>query len=188
LQAANVQVGDLSGIGVVTGPGMFTSLRVGLAVAQGLSLPHRIPVRGLNTLEALASSVPGNDSLVLTLVDARKQQVYAALYRGREPVVAPAVARPDELADLLRPQVTGEHALRLAGNGISLCLAALAPLGLPLEQAEIESPTPITVARLARKDIRSMGGEAADRLVPFYLRRTDAELQREKETGPGTNT
>ncbi|MBM3315614.1 tRNA (adenosine(37)-N6)-threonylcarbamoyltransferase complex dimerization subunit type 1 TsaB, partial [candidate division WOR-3 bacterium] len=83
-------VAGLAVIGVTIGPGMFTALRVGLAVAKGLALAAGAGLKGIGTLDALAAAVGGSGE-VLTLVDARRREVYAALFRGGAAVLGPAL-------------------------------------------------------------------------------------------------
>ncbi|MDD3853717.1 MAG: tRNA (adenosine(37)-N6)-threonylcarbamoyltransferase complex dimerization subunit type 1 TsaB [Syntrophomonadaceae bacterium] len=73
-------VSDLQAIAVTIGPGSFTGLRIGLAAAKGLALAGGKPLITLSTLEALAHNICYNSCLAGALLDARKQEVYAAFY------------------------------------------------------------------------------------------------------------
>lgn len=72
----------LRGIGVSIGPGMFTALRVGLALAKGLGLTRDLPVVGVNTLDALAQSVSTSCPFLMPLISAGRGEVYMALYEN----------------------------------------------------------------------------------------------------------
>ncbi len=99
-------VGDLSGVAVDVGPGLFTGLRVGVATARAIASARGLPAAGVNSLEALAHPYRRRTGLVAPVVDARRGEVYWALYRADGTSVQelrpPAVARPDELAAELR--------------------------------------------------------------------------------------
>jgi tRNA threonylcarbamoyladenosine biosynthesis protein TsaB len=163
----------LDGIGVTIGPGMFTSLRVGLSVAKSIALVRDIPVVGVGTLPALAATVgPGRP--VLAVIDARKAQVYAALYdHGRE-LLAPCVVMPAELPSLLpaglRPVV--------AGSGAGLCVGPLRESGVDVCESGIIQPLPAVIARTAATAIAAGNVGTPDDIEPLYIRRTDAELSR----------
>src|SRR4029079_17933098 len=71
---------DLSAIAVSIGPGSFTGLRVGLAPAKGIAYSGGLPLIGISTLLALAAGVKNFDGIVCSLLDARKNDVYLALF------------------------------------------------------------------------------------------------------------
>src|SRR5271167_499151 len=84
IAAAGIRIGDLKGIGVALGPGSFTGLRVGLSYAKGLAGAAGIPLAGIPTLDAMAltaGSVCPAEALLCPILDARRGEVYAALYR-----------------------------------------------------------------------------------------------------------
>lgn len=74
---------DVSGIAVAVGPGSYTGLRIGVAVAKGLAYAWGVPVRGVSTLLATAWPLAGVRGVVCASLDARKEHVFCALYAGR---------------------------------------------------------------------------------------------------------
>lgn len=82
LAAAGVTLGQVDAIAFGTGPGAFTGLRVACGVAQGLAVGVGVPVVPVVTLEAMAAG--SSDERILTLLDARMNEVYAACYERRE--------------------------------------------------------------------------------------------------------
>lgn len=185
LQDAGLMVRDLAGIGVGIGPGMFTSLRVGLSAAKGLATAHRIPVAGVNTLWSLARTARPDLDRVLALIDARKRQVYAALYLGGQPAIAPSITSPELLASEVRSVLHGRIDLVAAGSGIAVCADMLAAAGIKIDPARVETPSPGVVALEAAERIACGTADVMTALEPLYLRRTDAELTREKRLRPG---
>lgn len=82
-----------------TGPGSFTGVRIGVATIKGLAFATGKPIVGVSTLEALAMNLHPSGRLICPLLDARKNQVYAGLYRiGPEGV--PEAVGPDRLTDI----------------------------------------------------------------------------------------
>lgn len=153
-------------IGVTVGPGSFTGLRVGLAFALGLGAALDRPVVGISTLDALAASVP-SEGLVAAVIDARRGQVYARLFRdgvalGEAEALFLEAARDRIQAETgdARPALVGSGAEVLAEAFPELASAALHPL---------PAPAPEALAAL---------GLAADPTTappqPLYLRAPDA--------------
>jgi len=155
----------LDRIGVTTGPGSFTGLRVGLAFAQGLGAALDLPVVGISTLDALAASIAPDGVMpdaVAALIDARRGQVYAGFWRG-------GVAEGEAGAlflDQARARITSlGQGVTLVGSGAAL-LADAFPAARTLE---LSGPSPEALARLVI---------AADPRLsppdPRYLRAPDA--------------
>jgi tRNA threonylcarbamoyladenosine biosynthesis protein TsaB len=184
LKEAKADVRQLAGIGVDIGPGMFTALRVGASTAKGLAIAHKIPIAGLSSLWALArTALPTLDG-ILAVMDARKQQVYAALYLGcREPFPA-SVVTPQELVARTGSALSGRSSLFAAGDGIALCSDLFSAAGIRVEPSGIDVPSPGVIAVEAAERIAKGQADDIASLEPLYLRRTDAELTREQKLSP----
>lgn len=81
LEDAGITPGDLARIAVTGGPGSFTGLRIGMSVAKTMSLALDIPVISISTLKALAWNILGTQGLICPILDARKNEVYTAIYK-----------------------------------------------------------------------------------------------------------
>ncbi len=79
----NLELHEISAIAVSTGPGSFTGLRIGIASAKGLSLSLKKPIIGISTLEGMALNIPAQDTIICPVIDARKGEIYSALYRNK---------------------------------------------------------------------------------------------------------
>ncbi len=84
LATADVKVADLRAIAVAIGPGSYTSLRVGLAVAKGLSMAHQIPLIGVPTLDIISAAIGLRTGSLVVIVEAGRKRVIAGTYRWQE--------------------------------------------------------------------------------------------------------
>ena len=177
LEATGAKPAALAGIACGGGPGSFTGLRVGLAVAKGLALPTGVPLYLMSSLEALALDIfaaRGGNITAAPCLDAGKGEVYVAAYapdgvRGlREIKASTRIPGPDLavwLTDLSSPVV--------AGNGAERYRDAVGGLA-----AAVAGPSAVAVGRLALA--ARARGEAADldRVIPLYGRPPDITVKK----------
>ena len=181
LKDTGLAVSDLVGFAVAIGPGSFTGLRIGLATVKGLALATGNPVAAVPTLQALAWNLPYAAYPVCPLLDARKNEVYAALYRFDEKTlvqVLPETVIPiDRLAKWLSGKTvfTGEGS-RIYRDDIQKIFgerAVFAPQSAVL-------PSGAAVAEIGLNIIKSGRHAELDSLAPLYIRRPEAEVAWEK--------
>lgn len=183
LDAASVRPEGLGAVAVLTGPGSFTGLRIGMATAKGIAMAARIPLGGFSTLrllgEALAARAAGGfPPLVCALVDAGRGQVYRGIYRPAAASSGPWITEPEgeEIACDPREAVAGlEPGSLVGGDGAIRFRAVLEPL-LP-RGATIAEETPFLAPFLAlRAEALHAGGNllGAHPLRPNYIRPPDA--------------
>lgn len=158
--------GGIDRIGVTVGPGSFTGLRVGLAFALGLGAALDRPVVGVSTLDALAASVPAK-GMVAAVIDARRGQVYARLFRDGAPL-GEAEALPLETARDRILAAAGDARSTLIGSGAAL-LAETFPELACAALHPLPAPTPEAVAALTLA-----ADPATSPPQPLYLRAPDA--------------
>ncbi|MGH7020335.1 MAG: tRNA (adenosine(37)-N6)-threonylcarbamoyltransferase complex dimerization subunit type 1 TsaB, partial [Brevundimonas sp.] len=158
---------SLDRIGVTVGPGSFTGLRVGLAFAQGLGAALDRPVVGVSTLDALAASIDAT-GLVAAVIDARRGQVYARLFRDGV-ALGEAEALPLELAADRILDAAVARPPTLVGSGAAVLVEAFPERLGAAATAPLSAPSPEALARLTA---------AADPALalprPLYLRAPDA--------------
>lgn len=165
LTEAGVRPAGLAAIVAGTGPGPFTGLRVGLATAVAMGQALDIPTYGVCSLDGIGQATTG---LALVATDARRREIYWAIYQDGRAVTEPAVDRPAELLPLLADrgvrQAYGEGALRYRDV-----------LGLPVGRQPGGAPLYPDPARLAVIAYdRIAAGKPGEPLTPQYLRRPDA--------------
>ncbi len=180
LGEAGLRVFELGAIACGAGPGSFTGLRVGLAVAKGLALPTGVPLVLVSSLEALAIDLAaqGPAPLLLPCLDAGKGQVYARLYHrtpgGVEAAGEGWTLDPGAVCDRALAAVgSGGTSLLAGGTGIDRYLDVVRPRLGAGTRLGVAGPTAEAVAALAR--IRLARGERDDleSAVPIYGRPPD---------------
>lgn len=172
---AGMTVADLDGIGVACGPGSFTGVRIGMATVKGMAQAATLPVVGVSTLALLAANVPFARYQVCALMDARKKEVYAGLFRC-EPLPVPVgperVMPPDRfLQNISEPTVfVGDGVLAYRDLIEARCgdLAYFAP-------SSCAHPRGACGIILSREAFLRGEGIPPERLDPVYIRASEAE-------------
>jgi len=170
MTSAGVTWSDLTAIAVGVGPGTFTGLRIGIATARALAAASELPLRRVSSLAALAAGIPSRHRL--PLIDARRGEVFAALFEAEEQIWPPFAASPEELVARLReggfsPLAAGDGSLRFRGM--------LEQAGVQVESDESEAHVvrALHVCRLAAGALDEPPGA----VLPEYLREPDAKPQ-----------
>jgi tRNA threonylcarbamoyladenosine biosynthesis protein TsaB len=194
LAIAGIGPGALDLLGVATGPGAFTGLRVGLATVQGLALALDRPVAGVSTLAATAwQQLDGaaDWSAVGVWLDAARGDVFAAAYARPanrpdgwplQTLAAPTVAAPDATLALWRDTAAAGVPLVLGAGARGADVARTA--GQDVHDAR--APLAATLGRLALRAHRAGRSGPPHALAPEYVRRPDAEVERDRRRGPAT--
>jgi tRNA threonylcarbamoyladenosine biosynthesis protein TsaB len=182
LQTVSLSIQQIDGIAVGLGPGSFTGLRIGVTTAKSLAYSIQKPLVGIPSLDALASQYLFTNLLICPMLDARKREVYTALYRNDGAIVE----RVSEYA-----VITPEHVLRdltepvmFLGDGVfpyrQMIETTLGHHALFADAARM-LPRGSLIAKLGCD--RLIAGEHDDwfALTPLYIRQSDAEIHWEKE-------
>jgi tRNA threonylcarbamoyladenosine biosynthesis protein TsaB len=179
LEKSGYKLSDIDFFAVSTGPGSFTGLRIGLSTVKGFAYATGKPVVSVPTLEALAYNFPFCLYPVCTLLDARKKEVYAALFKWEDEgfirLISEDSIRIDRFLEKLSVEkaiFTGDGAI-LYRNKILSILDKRAIFALPDKMV----PSPAHVASIGMK--KALNGEFSEpiSLIPSYIRRSEAELK-----------
>jgi tRNA threonylcarbamoyladenosine biosynthesis protein TsaB len=181
LRETSLTIHQVQGIALALGPGSFTGLRIAVSTVKGLAYSLKVPVVGVPTLDALAYNLRYASTLVCPVLDARKKEVYAALFRGTgeghlEKISEDWVLSPEDLCSRI-PEKTV-----FLGNGIEIYgdlfeekLGSRSLFAPP----ELSLPRAANVARLGLS--RFKDGLTMDlfSFTPIYIRRSEAEIHYE---------
>lgn len=184
LNKAGLPLSEATAFAVSIGPGSFTGLRIGLSTVKGLAYGWKIPVVGIPTLLAVAFRVTGWNGLICPFLDARKKEVYAALFRkkrqGLEQLTQDLMATPEEVVRKVESLGNREPCLFI-GDGAqvyaNLITATLGDRGFPT-LGEIYPSTACAVAQLGEERLNRQECDSLGSLVPLYLRPSEAELKK----------
>ncbi len=169
LAGAGLAYADLRRIAVTVGPGSFTGVRVGVAAARGLALALDLPLVGVNVLEALAFPWLRQGGAVLAVQDARRGEVFLALYDAQGHAVgAPQALPPEQLAD--SQLLAGHDIVQLVGTGAALVRPFLNGL-------HIAEQDPEGLPQLSAIGAIAAMREPGPPVSPLYLRGADAKPQ-----------
>jgi tRNA threonylcarbamoyladenosine biosynthesis protein TsaB len=170
MDASGLGWGDLRAIAVGVGPGAFTGLRIGVATARALAAANGLPLRPVSSLAALAAGI--EDVLRLAVIDAKRGEVFAALYGADGALLAPSTRRAEALAEQVRaggfdPLAVGDGSVRFRG------VLESAGIRVAPDDAGAHVVRGLHVCRLAQ----GVGDEPPEAVLPDYLRAPDAKPQ-----------
>ena len=185
LKTCGMTAQDVTAVAVAAGPGSFTGVRIGVAAAKGFAWGGELPCHGVSTLEAMALQLGAYDGYVLPVMDARRAQVYNALFQAKEGKLTRLCEdRAIALSDLALELKRLEGPVFLVGDGSVLCYQTLKDeipnLVMPQEHRMHQRAAGVALAAM-----HDPGNGDGATLTPNYLRLSQAErerLEKEKET------
>lgn len=180
LNNCDLTIEDVDAVAAAIGPGSFTGLRIGLAAAKGLAWGRQIPCVGVSTLEAMARSAAMADGIYVCCMDARRQQVYNAVFsvaggkllRLREDRAISIEELEQDLASL-------SGALILVGDGAGLCHSTMnenSRLILAPEHMRMQRASGVALAAL--EQLKEGTVPPVGEVTLNYLRLSQAERER----------
>jgi len=179
MDSINITFDDLKAVAVSVGPGSFTALRIAISTAKGIAFSSKLPLIGVSTLLALAERVMDLNSVICPFLDARKKEVYFALYKrsadlGLLKVKDEAVTTVEEMCEKIKSRTI------FLGNGVEVygekVKSILKKKAIFVPKA-LRLPAASTVAEIGYKML--INGDYQKDLSsirPIYLRSSDAEM------------
>jgi len=182
LVEAGWQLEDLDLLAVVTGPGSFTGLRIGIATIKGLAQVLNKPVVPISSLQAVAMNLPLSPTPICAFLDARKKEVYSQLFEWHHTAGPVAIGEPSVLPpEQLLKEITGKVAL--VGDGVVLYRDLIDEILADRALIPVATAHQLRAAHASWLSLQAwQGGLVQDtaEILPTYIRPSDAELNLSK--------
>ncbi len=175
----SLSVKDIDLFAVSAGPGSFTGVRIGAATVKGLAFASGKDCLGVSTLEAIAYNLRFHKGLICPVMNARRSQVYTALFRSDgqnvERLVDDCAMSIEELDTLL---ATYGEEVALAGDGYDICAEGFKATALRYVPERLRHQSAFSVAEVAYRDYLGGSRSSDTELGVNYLRPSQAERER----------
>lgn len=177
LTSAKLKLSDINWLAVTVGPGSFTGLRVGISFAQGLAMGNNLRLLPLNTLDAMANLSESFTGDISPMLDAKKGQVYTALYRtengASQMTLSHQVVEPQTWLSCLNPKT------KVFGSGAAAYREMIEQSypGLCYDDSFVNGPEISGLVKLSIEALQKEYFVAAEDLDAFYIRPSDAKVK-----------
>ena len=179
LSASGISADDLSVIAVSAGPGSFTGVRIGVATVKGLAFTNDIPCVGVSTLEAIAENLAGTGNIICPVMDARRNQLYNALFKDGNRLCEDRLISAEDLLDQL---VSSGERVTVCGDGAKVFMKAVGDTpNIFCASFAATDQNALSVAYAGYKAYTQGKAISSDKLQPVYLRASQAEREREEK-------
>ena len=180
IQVSKIPLNDLDGFAVTRGPGSFTGLRIGISTVKGLAASSGKPMVGISTLDALAHQADLTSSLICTVIDARKEEVYFARYR-RVDGDGMMIRETDEMVlSVFEALKSIEEPSYFIGDGAlsykPMILEMTGNAKVVFAPKFHHTIRASTVANLGIERFKKNDIDDVSEFIPYYIRKSDAEL------------
>ena len=175
---AGVQLTEIGAIAVDIGPGLFTGMRVGLSTAKAIAQALHIPMIGISSLDLLAYPLRRSDRVIAAIIDARKGEVFWALYRGVpggvQRMSEPTVGSVDDVtADLM---AVGNDVLCVGDGALRYHDELTGGLRCEFAEQYLAHPSSAPLVQLAHARALREDWVNPWEIMPLYLRGADAQI------------
>ena len=188
IKMLGIDIKTIDAIATAEGPGSFTGLRIGAATVKGLAYALKVPVIAVPTVDAIAYNLYGSKRLICPLMDARRQQAYSGLYRFDETneFVVKKEQEPEAIKDIIDRINIADEPVTFLGDGVPVFkdyIEKNATVDYDFAPAFCSRQRAGAVASLGKKYLDREFYTSAEEFRPVYLRKSQAEREREEKAG-----
>ena len=182
MKSLKLNFSDVDLYATSVGPGSFTGVRIGAALVKGLAFGRNVPCAEVSTLEALAENARGLRGIIVPAMDARRNQVYTAIFRSNgesmERLTEDMALAISDLGKMLK-QYENEN-IYITGDGYEVARRNLTAMGINIEVTPIgmRNESAASVARVGLRQYNEGKTVSDKELAPTYLRLPQAERER----------
>lgn len=178
LDSLKLKINEIDLFAVSIGPGSFTGLRIGVSTVKTFCYALDKPVVGVNTLDSLCFNVKSIDKLVCPIIDARNNQVYTSLYKNNVRLIDYFGIEIEELTKIINEY---KEEVIFVGDGINIYKNYFTEninSTCQFESNNFSFPKAVSCALLAFEKYKNNEATSFNELLPFYLRKSQAERLR----------
>lgn len=183
VRITDTKLDELDAIAISAGPGSFTGLRIGAATAKGMGMALDKPLLAISTLEATAYNFMHTGALICPIMDARRNQVYNALFKYEKEFLRLSEDRALDIYELIEELRAFASEVIFLGDGVPVYREIIEK-----EMKQKASFAPPHLSRQRAAALAALGAEyyqkrlftSADEMRPFYLRKSQAEREKEE--------
>ncbi len=181
LKSANLKITDIDGFALSHGPGSFTGIRIGISAIKGLAQPTKIRCVGVSTLRAIAENYNNTNAVICSVMDARCNQVYNAIFRCKNGIITrlcdDRAILSEELAKEIELSYKDENVI-IVGDGSEVFYPFVKELtNITLSDIDHRFQNAVGVALAAESKFISGDTSTPNELLPVYLRLPQAERE-----------
>ncbi len=181
LKMAELSVNDIDVFACSTGPGSFTGVRIGVATIKGIAYGKNKPCVSVSTLEALAYNLIGINGIICPVMNARRSQVYNALFKCNEGVITRlCVDRAISISELDHELSDTDGNIYLCGDGYEITEKGFNKTKISFVPQRYRYQSAYSVAQIALKKYESNDFLTDAKFAPIYLRPSQAERERQE--------
>lgn len=180
-KTSKIDKSEIDAVAVSIGPGSFTGLRIGMALAKGIAMGLKKPLIGVETLKALSYNLLGVDGFICPCLDARRDTVYTALFESKDLVFRRVLDDfVEEIVNLKEILKEKQGRIFLVGDAAKDCYLKFKDLdNIFLGPPSLRYPDACSIGFLGVEQFRK--GEVKKEVLPKYLRLSQAERQRKEK-------